>query len=200
MGELYEWAVVVVAEVCTAAGIDLWPSSRAGVAFLLFEEGGMTGSRPNERPTADAPTTVAVAQSCVTTMRQSRMRDTQSTTETRKLAPHSEAELWSVESCKGKGEAAGEAAYGGSGRLLPLEPFSFSITAWYAVWRRSLDEALVTRGALWHLEGGSLGQGTPAGSRAAREMHSSGDCRTMPGKTVRSGESPVRGVAAMVYR
>jgi hypothetical protein len=71
IGELREWGGVVVAEVCTAAGIDLKSSSRAGTGFLLFD-GGLTGSwRPNERPTADAPTTVAVAQSCVTRMRQS---------------------------------------------------------------------------------------------------------------------------------
>jgi hypothetical protein len=63
---------VVVADVWTAVVIDPWASSRAGVAFFLFgceESKGV--SRPNDRPTADAPTTVAVAQSCGTRMRQS---------------------------------------------------------------------------------------------------------------------------------
>lgn len=71
-GALKDGAVVVVADVCTAVGIELDVSSRAGVAFLLFgweESKGV--SRPNDSPTADAPTTVAVAQSCVTRMRQS---------------------------------------------------------------------------------------------------------------------------------
>lgn len=64
--------MVVVAEVCTAVGIEAWPSSRAGRSFFLFEWEESKGVfRPNDRPTADAPTTVAVAQSCVTRMRQS---------------------------------------------------------------------------------------------------------------------------------
>lgn len=71
MGELSEWVGVVVAEVCTMAGIDLRSSSRAGAAFLLFEGGLRGSSRPKDRPTADAPTTVAVAHSCVTIMGQS---------------------------------------------------------------------------------------------------------------------------------
>jgi hypothetical protein len=64
---------VVIAEVWTAVDIDPGASSRASVAFfLLFECDESKGvSRPNDRPTADAPTTVAVAQSCVTRMRQS---------------------------------------------------------------------------------------------------------------------------------
>jgi hypothetical protein len=108
MGELNEWAVVVVAEDCTAAGIDLWASSRAGVAFLLFVGGGMTGSRPKDRPTADAPTTVAVAQSCVTTMRQSRIQDTQSTTETTKAAAAlGSRAVETLRVCKGKRRCSG---------------------------------------------------------------------------------------------
>lgn len=72
--------VVVVAEDWVVAGIEPCPSSCAGVAFLLFEfEELRGGPRPKDRPTADAPTTVAVAQSCVTKMRQSlppvRLRD-----------------------------------------------------------------------------------------------------------------------------
>jgi hypothetical protein len=64
--------VVVVADVWTAVGIAREPSSRVGGAFFLFEcEESKGVSRPNPRPTADAPTTVAVAQSCVTRMRQS---------------------------------------------------------------------------------------------------------------------------------
>jgi hypothetical protein len=64
--------VVVVAEVWTIVGMALKPRSRAAVAFFLFECDESKGvSRPNDRPTADAPTTVAVAQSCVTRMRQS---------------------------------------------------------------------------------------------------------------------------------
>lgn len=56
--------MVVVAEVCTAVGIEAWPSSRAGRSFFLFEWEESKGVfRPNDRPTADAPTTVAVAQS-----------------------------------------------------------------------------------------------------------------------------------------
>jgi len=72
IGALKAGAVVVAADVWTAVGIAPGPSSRAGVAFFLFEcEESKGVSRPNDRPTADAPTTVAVAQSCVTRMRQS---------------------------------------------------------------------------------------------------------------------------------
>lgn len=64
--------VVVVEDVWTVADIGWRPSSRAGLAFFLFEcEGSKGVSRPNDRPTADAPRTVAVAQSCGTGMRQS---------------------------------------------------------------------------------------------------------------------------------
>lgn len=60
--------VVVVAAavcVCTAVGIGAGANSRcAGVVFLLLECAELKGaSRPKDRPTADAPTTVAVAQS-----------------------------------------------------------------------------------------------------------------------------------------
>ena len=41
----------------------------AGAAFLVL--GSMRVSRPNDRPTADAPTTVAVAHSYITQMHQS---------------------------------------------------------------------------------------------------------------------------------
>jgi hypothetical protein len=72
IGALEAGAVVVVADVWTAVGIAPEPSSRVGGAFFLFEcEESKGVSRPNPRPTADAPTTVAVAQSCVTRMRQS---------------------------------------------------------------------------------------------------------------------------------
>lgn len=65
-------AVVVVAEVWTIVGMAPKPDSRSGVVFFLFEGEESKGvSRPNDRPTADAPTTLAVAQSCVTRMRQS---------------------------------------------------------------------------------------------------------------------------------
>ena len=69
-----EGAVVVMAEVCTAVAIDPWPGSRANaVFFLLFECAESKGVfRPKDRPTADAPTTVAVAQSCIMRMRQPR--------------------------------------------------------------------------------------------------------------------------------
>jgi hypothetical protein len=50
----------------------------------LFEGGLRVSSRPKDRPTADAPTIVAVAQSCRTRMRQSRAQF-------QSLAPHSEA-------------------------------------------------------------------------------------------------------------
>lgn len=64
--------VVVVTDVVTAVGIFPGLSSRAGVAFFLFESRESKGvSRPNDRPTADAPTTLAVAQSCVTSIGQS---------------------------------------------------------------------------------------------------------------------------------
>lgn len=73
MGALKEGAVVVVVMVCTAVGIDVGPESHAGVAVFLFEFvwGTSRGVRPIPKPTADAPTTVAVAQSCMTRMRQS---------------------------------------------------------------------------------------------------------------------------------
>ena len=73
IGALKGATVVVVAEeVWVVVGIEPCPSSCAGVAFLLFEfEESRGGARPKDRPTADAPTTVAVAQSCVTRMRQS---------------------------------------------------------------------------------------------------------------------------------
>jgi hypothetical protein len=72
IGALEAGAVVVVADVWTAEGIAPEPSSRVEGAFFLFEcEESKGVSRPNPRPTADAPTTVAVAQSCVTRMRQS---------------------------------------------------------------------------------------------------------------------------------
>lgn len=73
IGALKGATVVVVAEEdWVVAGIELCPSSCAGVAFLLFDSGeSRRGPRPKDRPTADAPTTVAVAQSCVTRMRQS---------------------------------------------------------------------------------------------------------------------------------
>lgn len=62
---------MVVAEVWTAVDIDSGTSSRVSVVFFLFEFEESKGvSRPKDRPTADAPTTVAVAQSCVTRMRQ----------------------------------------------------------------------------------------------------------------------------------
>lgn len=74
IGALKGATVVVVADEVevVVAGIELCPSSCAGVAFLLFElEESRGGPRPKDRPTADAPTTVAVAQSCVTRMHQS---------------------------------------------------------------------------------------------------------------------------------
>ena len=59
--------VVVAEEVWVAVGIAPCSSSCAGVVLLLFElEESRRGPRPKDRPTADAPTTVAVAQSCVT--------------------------------------------------------------------------------------------------------------------------------------
>jgi hypothetical protein len=70
-GEEREWTGRAGVGAWTAAGIDLWSSSRAGLAFLLFEEGRRGFSRPKDRPTAEAPTTVAVAQSCGTKMGQS---------------------------------------------------------------------------------------------------------------------------------
>jgi len=66
-------AVVAMAVVCVcrAVGIAQGASSRAGVGFfLLVCEESKGASRPKDRPTAEAPTTVAVAQSCVTRMRQ----------------------------------------------------------------------------------------------------------------------------------
>jgi hypothetical protein len=66
--------VMVVEEVWTAVAMNAGAGSRAGRALFLFEwwcEESKGVSRPNDRPTADAPTTVAVAQSCVTKMRQS---------------------------------------------------------------------------------------------------------------------------------
>ncbi len=73
IGALKGATVVVVAEeVWVVAGIEPCRSSCAGVAFLLFEwEESRGGLRPKDKPTADAPTTVAEAQSCVTEMRQS---------------------------------------------------------------------------------------------------------------------------------
>jgi hypothetical protein len=69
MGALNDGAVVVMAVVCTIVGIGLKSGSRAGVAFFLL--GCEESKRPNDRPTPDAPTTVAVAQSCITRVRQS---------------------------------------------------------------------------------------------------------------------------------
>jgi hypothetical protein len=69
MGALNDGAVVVIAVVCTIVGIGLKSSSRAGVAFFLL--GCEESNRPNDRPTPEAPTTVAVAQSCITRVRQS---------------------------------------------------------------------------------------------------------------------------------
>jgi hypothetical protein len=64
--------VVMVADVWTAVDMNPGASSRAGVAFFLLEcEESQGVSRPNDKPTADTPSTVAVAQSCVTKMRQS---------------------------------------------------------------------------------------------------------------------------------
>jgi len=65
MGALKGATVVVVAEeVWVAVGIAPCSSSCAGVVLLLFElEESRRGPRPKDRPTADAPTTVAVAQS-----------------------------------------------------------------------------------------------------------------------------------------
>ena len=73
MGALKGATVVVVAEeVWVAVGIAPCSSSCAGMVLLLFElEESRRGPRAKDRPTADAPTTVAVAQSCVTEMRQS---------------------------------------------------------------------------------------------------------------------------------
>ena len=71
IGALKGATVVVVAEDWVVADIGLCSSSCAGVAFFLFELEIRGGPRPKDRPTADAPTTVAVAQSCVTKMRQS---------------------------------------------------------------------------------------------------------------------------------
>jgi len=51
-------------EVCTAGGIELASATRAAVAFLLFGRSRECSGRPKDNPTADAPTTVAVAQSC----------------------------------------------------------------------------------------------------------------------------------------
>jgi hypothetical protein len=56
--------VVVTEEDWVVAGIEPCPSSCVGVAFLLLEfVESRGGPRPKDRPTADAPTTVAVAQS-----------------------------------------------------------------------------------------------------------------------------------------
>lgn len=54
--------------VCTAVDMARGTSSRAGVGgcCLLAWEDSKGASRPKDRPTAEAPTTVAVAQSCVT--------------------------------------------------------------------------------------------------------------------------------------
>ncbi len=66
-GPVKEDAEVAGAEANTAADIGAGSSSRAGEVFLLLEEEECDGSngvfRPKDRPTADAPTTVAVAQS-----------------------------------------------------------------------------------------------------------------------------------------
>jgi hypothetical protein len=66
IGALKGGAVEVIAVVCTMVGIGWKSGSRAGVAFFL-----LVCEAPNERPTPDAPTTVAVAQSCITRVRQS---------------------------------------------------------------------------------------------------------------------------------
>ena len=72
MGRLKCGAVAVIVEVCTAVGIELAGGLRAGAAFFLLGWELSKGvSRPNDRPTAEAPTTVAVAQSCITRARQS---------------------------------------------------------------------------------------------------------------------------------
>jgi hypothetical protein len=97
IGALKAGAVVVVADVCTAVDIGFWASSRAGLAFFLLGCEESTGaSRPNDSPTADAPTTVAVAQSCGTKMRQSwhsvRLAWGVSRGETGRSPPLSEAE------------------------------------------------------------------------------------------------------------
>lgn len=74
MGDLKEGAAAVVGAVVwrTAVDMDRCARSAAGTAFFLFGRVGSKGvSRPKDRPTAEAPTTVAVAQSCGTKMRQS---------------------------------------------------------------------------------------------------------------------------------
>ena len=68
IGALKEGAVVVMA----AVDIGFRLGSYAGVAFFLLECDESKGaSRPKAKPTVDVPTTVAVAQSCITRVRQS---------------------------------------------------------------------------------------------------------------------------------
>jgi len=67
VGSLQDGAVAAMAVVCTAVGIELAARSCAGAALFSLEwEESVGVSRPNDRPTADVPTTVAVAQSCIT--------------------------------------------------------------------------------------------------------------------------------------
>lgn len=58
--------------VMAAVDMGLRLGSYAGVAFFLLGCDGSKGaSRPKARPTEDVPTTAAVAQSCITRVRQS---------------------------------------------------------------------------------------------------------------------------------
>jgi hypothetical protein len=66
IGALNDGAVVVIAVVCTIVGMVWNPGSRAGLALFL-----LGCEEPKVRPTPEAPTTVAVAQSCITRVRQS---------------------------------------------------------------------------------------------------------------------------------
>lgn len=78
MGTPNDGAVAGIAGVCTAAGMAGAATGCVGAAslvvvevlLLLGRDESPGGMRPNDRPTADVPTTVAVAQSCITRMHQ----------------------------------------------------------------------------------------------------------------------------------
>jgi len=140
MGRLKCGAVAVIVEVCTAVGIELAGGLRAGAAFFLLGWELSKGvSRPNDKPTADAPTTVAVAQSCITRARQSwrlvrlvtsevygcetgvRWRRSRQQTQQRRQLISKQART-----------ATQDAVHGATRRMrragnLPLEQFSFSL-------------------------------------------------------------------------
>jgi len=143
-------AVVAMAVVCVcrAVGIAQGASSRAGVGFfLLVCEESKGASRPKDRPTAEAPTTVAVAQSCVTRMRQ-------------------KAVWWrggwrvAKTVLRRKGWAAQESKGRGGRQSLPLQPMSFS-------WGRKPAGNARSWGRPWRGDGHyGMGRDDTAGGRA----------------------------------